>query len=443
MVRPRVLLIQPPVYDFALFDLFLKPYGLLRIGSWFQQNGYDVTYLNCLDWEDERSLKAYGSVRRDNRGTGKFFRQPALLPSDVPPLARQYSRYGVHPSSVAQSIREAEADIICVTSGMTYWYEGVKEVVDACRFHAPRAKIVLGGVYASLMSEHARRVIAPDALICGDVRNKLPEMLQRWRFPPLISDIPAYPMLIDTAWKRSAGVVRLNTGCPLACDYCASRILDPMFEPGHPLDAFEFIRDLHGRYGTVNFGFYDDALLVNKEKVLIPFLEAACSSGIPWKFYTPNAMHIRYIDPETAQLMHQSGFQEIRLGYESSSPDFHEHHDQKFSDDQFYRAVELLRSSGFDAAQLHVYVLAGLPGQRAEEVLASVESAGRAGVGVSIAEFSPVPGTPAWEQTKDSSHFDLDSQPLFHNNSFQVTAWEKFTRDDMQKVKLAARQTRG
>jgi hypothetical protein len=87
-------------------------------------------------------------------------------------------------------------------------------------------------------------------------------------------------------------------------------------------------------------------------------------------------------------------------------------------------------------------VLAGLPGQRAEEVHASIENAAGAGVGVSIAEFSPVPGTPAWEQTKAFSQFDLDAQPLFHNNSFQVTAWEGLSRDDMQRLKLAARLTR-
>ena len=442
MLRPRVLLIQPPVYDFALFDLFFKPYGLLRIGAWFAGSGYEVEYLNCLGWDDDRSLKAYGGVKRDSRGTGKFFRQPAMLPSDVPPIPRQYSRYGIHPASMARVIRESQADIICVTSGMTYWYEGVKEAVEACRIHAPRAKIVLGGVYASLMSEHARRVIAPDVLSTGDVQHSLPEVIRQWGFPSLVSDIPSYPMLIDSAWKGSAGVVRLNTGCPLSCDYCASRMLNPRFESGSPEDAFEFISKLFERYQTVHIGFYDDALLVNKEKVLLPFLEAARSSGIPWKFYTPNAMHIRYVDRETAQLMHQSGFQEIRLGYESSSTDFHETHDQKFSDDQFHRAVEILRSSGFDAAQLHVYVLAGLPGQRAEEVHASIENAAEAGVGVSIAEFSPVPRTPAWEQTKAFSQFDLDSQPLFHNNSFQVTAWEGLSRDDMQKLKLAARQTR-
>ncbi|MFP4617647.1 MAG: hypothetical protein ACLFMZ_02280 [Spirochaetaceae bacterium] len=30
---PEVLLVQPPVYDFALYDLHFKPFGLMRMGN--------------------------------------------------------------------------------------------------------------------------------------------------------------------------------------------------------------------------------------------------------------------------------------------------------------------------------------------------------------------------------------------------------------------------
>ncbi len=37
---------------------------------------------------------------------------------------------------------------------MTYWYLGVKEVIDVVKKYS-KAKIILGGVYATLLSEHA------------------------------------------------------------------------------------------------------------------------------------------------------------------------------------------------------------------------------------------------------------------------------------------------
>jgi hypothetical protein len=29
--KPRVLLVNPPIYDFTVYDFWLKPYGLLRV----------------------------------------------------------------------------------------------------------------------------------------------------------------------------------------------------------------------------------------------------------------------------------------------------------------------------------------------------------------------------------------------------------------------------
>jgi len=107
--KPKVLLMQPPIYDFALYDLFLKPYGLLRVGMWLQESSYDVSYLNALDWRDSRTAAVYGPVKRKRNGTGKFFRQPAELPEGIVRIPKQYSRYGVLPESISAGIEAAMA----------------------------------------------------------------------------------------------------------------------------------------------------------------------------------------------------------------------------------------------------------------------------------------------------------------------------------------------
>ena len=33
---PRILLVNPPVYDFAAYDFWLKPYGLLTVAGYIR-----------------------------------------------------------------------------------------------------------------------------------------------------------------------------------------------------------------------------------------------------------------------------------------------------------------------------------------------------------------------------------------------------------------------
>jgi hypothetical protein len=80
MSAPRALLVVPPVYDFALFDLFLKPYGLLRVGRWLEEGGYEVRVVDGLDYTDPASAALLGGARRGLDGTGKFFKTSAETP---------------------------------------------------------------------------------------------------------------------------------------------------------------------------------------------------------------------------------------------------------------------------------------------------------------------------------------------------------------------------
>jgi len=44
-----VLLINPPVYDFAAYDLFSKPLGLLYLAARLRRAGYTVRLIDCMD----------------------------------------------------------------------------------------------------------------------------------------------------------------------------------------------------------------------------------------------------------------------------------------------------------------------------------------------------------------------------------------------------------
>ena len=92
---PLALLVAPPVYDFALYDLFLKPYALCRLGAWLDDCGFRVRLVNGLDYRDPQSVSRLGRPRREPRGTGKFFRQVKPKPACLSWMKRRYARYGM------------------------------------------------------------------------------------------------------------------------------------------------------------------------------------------------------------------------------------------------------------------------------------------------------------------------------------------------------------
>jgi radical SAM superfamily enzyme YgiQ (UPF0313 family) len=197
---------------------------------------------------------------------------------------------------------------------------------------------------------------------------------------------------------------------------------------------------LNRRFGTRHFAFYDDALLAGKEKGLEPYLEGILATGLELSFYLPNGVHARWIDDPAARLMRRAGFREVRLGYESACPEFHQTLDRKLQLRDLPAAVDCLAAAGFARRQVRAYVLAGLPEQPREQVEESIRSAAALGIRVEVAEFSPVPGSGLWQTCLRSSTLPLAEEPLTHNNSVLPLEWEGLRRAELERLKRLARE---
>ena len=46
---PNILLINPWICDFAAYDFWAKPIGLLYIGSILKKSGYNISYIDLVD----------------------------------------------------------------------------------------------------------------------------------------------------------------------------------------------------------------------------------------------------------------------------------------------------------------------------------------------------------------------------------------------------------
>lgn len=443
VMKGRILLINPWIYDFAAYCEWTEPLGLLSIAAVLKENDYEVALVDCLD---RRHPKLPPGLRDDKYGCGKFLKTPVESPSAVSHIRRRYGRYGL-PIEVFEEELDSQPrpDTILVTSGMTYWYAGAFEAITMVKARFPDVPVMLGGIYATLCYDHAREKSGADYVVRGEGE------LQALRLVDELtgnrSDYSRYTDSLDSfPWplhelRRNQGYAAIQTsrGCPFHCSYCASSLLHPQgFRCRDPRNVADEIEHCKQALGIRDFALYDDALLVEAENHIHVLLDEVLRRGLACRFHTPNGLHARYIDPALAAKMHQAGFTTIRLGLETADALEQRRTGPKVNNEDFRAAVHNLRAAGFRAQQITAYVLMGLPGQQAGEVMDSVDFVHECGAQVQITLYSLIPGTLEWERAVHEGHIEAGADPLLHNDSIYPFPWSQASLEDFERAKARA-----
>ena len=164
-MAPSLILINPWIYDFAAYDLWSKPLGLLYLAGYLRACGFDIHLIDCLSVHHP-AWKPKAMPARRIYGTGKFLREKADRSPALKHVPRSYSRYGIPKQLFVKTLKEVEHPAaILVTSLMTYWYPGVTEAIAAAREVHPRTPILLGGIYARLCEQHAIATSGADRVV--------------------------------------------------------------------------------------------------------------------------------------------------------------------------------------------------------------------------------------------------------------------------------------
>lgn len=404
-MKPRILAVNPPIYDFAAYDFWLKPYGLLRTAGKLKS----IADLYLFDFLDRRSpaFDPAGSLREDCWGRGEFPSRRIEKPAALKDIPRYYNRFGM-PKQVFRDFLDKNDpfDFALIQTSLTYWYPGVHEVIETLRQTRPEIKIILGGFYATCCPDHAA-ALGADLVIRNDDLTALWELLGNT--PPEGYSPPwweGYPVL-------DKGIMTLTDGCPFQCSYCYQPLTGRPFRL-RPLTECIVDYQHMASLGVKNIAFYDDALLVKPEKTLIPFLDHVIENPCGINFHTPNALHARMLSPELAKKMVRAGFKTFYLGFESSSEDFQKATGGKIISRELADAVSALKNAGVSSDQITAYALLGHPKSDLQEVEQSMHYAHSLGIRIMLADFSPIPGTPDGELCRQ--YTDLD-EPLNHNKT--------------------------
>jgi len=434
---PHILLINPWIHDFAAYDFWAKPLGILSLASILRCHGFNISYIDCLDRFHPRASSTDPYARF---GRGPYLKTRIPKPHGLADIPRHFSRYGIRKAWFKEDLFSIEPpDLVLMTSMMTYWYPGVQETIAVVREVFPKVTIVLGGIYASLCYEHAASHSGADRVETGIGEEYILERVGgdtglsvSSKFDPADLDTYPYPAF-DLQRKIPYVPLLTSKGCPFACKYCASHFLNPKRMLRTPESLLEEIKYWYERFGVEDFVFYDDALLVDAEEHAIPIFEGIINSGLNIRFHTPNAVHIRGISRQTAQLMFQAGFKTLRLGLETASFDARQELDKKVTVEEFKRAVTCLKTAGFHQNDIGAYLLAGLPGEKLTSIEDSIHIVRQNSVTPILAYYTPIPHTALWYKAVAFSRYDLESDPVFTNNAIfpcqkEPFSWETLTR---------------
>ena len=403
-MAPRILLVNPPIYDFAAYDFWLKPYGLLSVAG--QLRGQ--AQFGLFDYLDQRGA---GGQTTDQWGRGPIGYERIESPAPLKDIPRCFRRFGLPRTLFTDYLKKrGPFDHVLVQTMMTYWYPGVREVIEDIRHAWPDARIVLGGNYATLCSDHARGLGADLVVVGSDLR-------PLWEFLELTPD-PSQPALWEAVGANDdspvrVGVLKLADGCPFQCSYCSVPRVYGRFQP-RPLERSLAELELLAGRGAENVAFYDDALLFDAQRVLVPFLAEVIRRGIRVNLHTPNALNARFLTADLAHLMVRAGFKTFYLGFESASRRWQQGTGGKVFSDELAQAAGHLFSAGANPADITAYQIIGHPDSGVQELEESMRFVHRLGIRGMLADFSPIPGTPDGETCR--RWVDLD-EPLMHNKT--------------------------
>lgn len=430
-MRPRILLVNPWIYDFAAYNFWARPLGLLRVAEYLSGFDVDISLIDCTD--------AYTPRRY---GTGRFRAEEVEKPDVLRGVGRRYKRYGIGVDDFARSLREqGPFDCVLATSLMTYWYPGVAGAIGVIREVLGDIPVVLGGIYATLYPEHALMHSGADFIYRGALSRNLLFVLSTFGFrikkKKRGGPLPYYRLGL---YRHSPfAPLQMSSGCPCSCPYCASTLLSPLYQRRSPGEVVQEIEDLYGM-GVREYAFYDDALLLDADTSIVPLLERVKERGLALNFHCPNGLHARCIDGRVARLMRETGFRTLRLSLETVDEERQRATVSKINCRDFEKAVRLLQAEGFGKRESGAYLMYGLPGQEWREVEEGIGFLQSLGVRIHLAEFSPIRGTLLWDELVQKGVIDDGIDPLLTNNSVFSALYSGYDPGAVQRMKVEVRK---
>jgi anaerobic magnesium-protoporphyrin IX monomethyl ester cyclase len=409
--NPKTLLVMPPMclYEGAIKRV-VPPLGLCYIAAALEQQGLDVTILDCI---------VEGVDEVECTGPGVW-------------------RFGMSDERFANFIREHDFDVVGLSmiysSDLPHLYSCARIVKEVC----PDTVVVAGGLHASIyttrfLEDSVLHAPSIDFVLRGEGETRLPVLLQHlaegtvdlhqdglagWRdgeifVNPQLEQIteldglpfPAYhkvPLekyfahnVPFSPYPRGKRVMQIYTsrGCPIGCTFCASTNFAKAHRVRSVENVIREIRFYQREYGIDEIQFADDNLTFDRGRSMELFSELA---KLDLQWCTPNGIMINTLDKALLDRMIDSGLYQITLSVDSGHAETLRELHRKPVD--LSRLPDLMWYLDERRVLMHGTLVVGMPGESEENIKAGfafVESLPFHSMNVFIAQA--IPGSELFE----------------------------------------------
>lgn len=287
----KVILVEPdfPIPNKSRNHSNFLPIGLLKIATFFRERSIDVELIRFK--EDEN--KDYNQTTLDFK---------------------------------KNKTKKDESTVVFITSIFTYWSEHVKKAVLHYKHEYPNAKIIVGGIYASLMEEHCLKYTQCDDIITGPI-------------PEIEECLPAYD-LVDVDYQ----IIHTSRGCIRHCGFCGTYKIEPDWT------CKKSIKDEILGNNKKKVIFYDNNLLANDhiENILNELIELKEEKKITY-VESQSGFDGRILrkKPHLAKMLKDAGFKNPKIAWDYGmvqSPKIKEQ-------------IDLLLDAGFTAKEISIFMI--------------------------------------------------------------------------------------
>ncbi len=297
----KVLLVEPdfPIPHKSRNHSNFLPIGLLKIASYFREKSIDIELIRF----EEKKDKDYCQTTLDfNKNISN----------------------------------NNDPNLIFVTSIFTYWSKYVIKAVLHYKKEYPNAKIVVGGIYASLMPEHCLMHTHCDEIITGPI-------------PEVEKCPPAYD-LVDVDYQ----IIHTSRGCIRQCGFCGTYIIEPEWAC-KPTIKKEIEKNQENLYKKKKkqlkkIIFYDNNLLANEhiENILNELIELKNDKKITY-VESQSGFDGRILrkKPHLAKMLKEAGFKNPKIAWDygiKQAPKIKEQ-------------IDLLIDAGFTAKEISIFMI--------------------------------------------------------------------------------------
>ena len=292
-------------------------------------------------------------------------------------------------------------------------YSSSIEAMKLIRQHNPKAKLVIGGPYATLKPTecvndgwdcvvHGNGEIVAESAFKDNLPIIIAKNLQLDEYPIIdrsLIDIKKYKFSMDGIHATSLITSR---GCPFSCGFCSKNYTKIRLMSAERI--IEEIKILHFDFGFKALLFPEDIFIVDRKRV-----EKVCQYmkelGIIWRCLVRGDITVKY-GPSFVKMMKDSGCVEVGMGVESGSPKILSNINKGESVESIKEAIRMLKKDGI---RVKGFFIIGLPGESYETINETKQFLDEMKLDdIDAKIFQPYPGSPIWEH-KDLYDIDWDN----------------------------------